>query len=303
MSRMAALDKGMGDLGMAVGPARSITALARKVSPARRGPAPAAITRRLPPVPRSRKAVWGRRLVAFAWPVLLLTGWAFRSRLIDALALVVNLGLGFLLAITGFALAVAALVEIWRRGSRGLGAAAGAILLGLPLLGLAAAAGAALTVYPPINSISTDPENAPAFRAAAAMRQAAGAAEPGDRARLAAQQRAAYPDIAPLQLETDAETAYTQALALVQEKGWVVLQTQPPTQRVKRGRIEATAFTAMLRFPDDVVIELADSGTATRVDMRSASRFGRHDLGQNPRRIRSFLAELKTRVEEETESE
>ena len=288
---------------MTVGPARSIAALARKVSPARRGPPPVAITRRLPPIPLSRKAVWGRRLVAFAWPVLLLTGWAFRSRLIDPLALVVNLGLGFAMAVTGFVLAVAALVEIWRRGSRGLGAAVTAIFVGLPLLGLAAAAGAALAIYPPINSIATDPDHAPAFRAAAAMRQAAGAAEPTDRARLAAQQRAAYPDIAPLVLETDAETAYTQALALVQEKGWVVLQTQPPTQRVKRGRIEATAFTAMLRFPDDVVIEVSDTGVATRVDMRSASRFGRHDLSQNARRIRSFLADLKTRVDEETESE
>ena len=295
---------------MAVGPARSIAALADKVRPMRRGAAAGrrglpgmAITRRLPPVPRSRKAVWGRRLVAFAWPLLLVTGWAFRSRLIDPLALVVNLGLGFVLAVTGFVLAAAALVEIWRRGSRGLGAAVAALFMGLPLLGLAGAAGAALAVYPPINSIATDPDNAPAFRAALPMRQAAGAAEPSDRARLAAQQRAAYPDIKPLLLETDVETAYAQALALAQEKGWVVLQAQPPTQRVKRGRIEATAFTAVLRFPDDVVIELADSGTATRVDMRSASRFGRHDLSQNARRIRGFLAELKTRVEEETESE
>jgi hypothetical protein len=45
-------------------------------------------------------------------------------------------------------------------------------------------------------------------------------------------------------------------------------------------------------FRDDVVIRLTPLGQGTRVDMRSASRFGDHDLGANASRIRSLLEDL-----------
>jgi uncharacterized protein (DUF1499 family) len=56
--------------------------------------------------------------------------------------------------------------------------------------------------------------------------------------------------------------------------------------------IEAVARTPILGFQDDFVIRLLRSPEGTRVDLRSASRRGAHDLGQNARRIRRFLADL-----------
>jgi hypothetical protein len=45
-------------------------------------------------------------------------------------------------------------------------------------------------------------------------------------------------------------------------------------------------------FRDDVVIRIAPLGQGTRIDMRSASRFGNHDLGANASRVRSLLEDL-----------
>jgi uncharacterized protein (DUF1499 family) len=63
------------------------------------------------------------------------------------------------------------------------------------------------------------------------------------------------------------------------------------------GRIRAEATTTLWRFTDDIEIEVrpADGG-ATRVDLRSASRVGRSDLGANARRIARFLQNLDARL-------
>jgi hypothetical protein len=65
--------------------------------------------------------------------------------------------------------------------------------------------------------------------------------------------------------------------------------------------IEAHAFSRWLRFPADVVVRLTDEGEATFVDMRSASHFAQHDLGDNADRIRRFLADLDARMDPGTE--
>ena len=47
------------------------------------------------------------------------------------------------------------------------------------------------------------------------------------------------------------------------------------------------------RFKDDVVIRIEDLGNRRVVTGESISRFGIGDLGQNPRTLRRFLAELR----------
>ena len=48
----------------------------------------------------------------------------------------------------------------------------------------------------------------------------------------------------------------------------------------------------MMRFKDDVVIRITQSGEGSIVDMRSVSRLGKSDVGVNAERIRAFLKEL-----------
>ena len=58
--------------------------------------------------------------------------------------------------------------------------------------------------------------------------------------------------------------------------------------------IEATATTRLYGFKDDVVIRVTADGDGSRVDVRSVSRVGESDLGKNAKRVREYLARLKS---------
>ena len=53
----------------------------------------------------------------------------------------------------------------------------------------------------------------------------------------------------------------------------------------------------MVGFTDDIVIRVEGSVNRSRIDVRSASRHGQHDLGQNAARVRRFFAELQSRID------
>lgn len=56
--------------------------------------------------------------------------------------------------------------------------------------------------------------------------------------------------------------------------------------------VEALATSDVFGFPSDVVIRLVEVDDVTIVDMRSASRYGAHDLGANAARIEAFMRDL-----------
>ncbi len=63
------------------------------------------------------------------------------------------------------------------------------------------------------------------------------------------------------------------------------------------GLIHAEARTLVFRFVDDVRFKLKlDQNALTRVDMWSASRVGKGDIGTNARRIRRFYRQLDRRL-------
>ncbi len=61
--------------------------------------------------------------------------------------------------------------------------------------------------------------------------------------------------------------------------------------------VEAVATTPLFGFADLVALRLSATPEGTQLDMRSASQIGRHDLGQNARRIRAFMAALDTALQ------
>jgi uncharacterized protein (DUF1499 family) len=58
------------------------------------------------------------------------------------------------------------------------------------------------------------------------------------------------------------------------------------------GRIEATARTRWFGFTDDIVVRIRPEGAGSRIDVRSASRVGRSDVGANAARIKEYLDRL-----------
>lgn len=141
---------------------------------------------------------------------------------------------------------------------------------------------------PPIHDITTDLGDPPAFEAILPLRaDAPNSAEYGGE-EIAAQQRAAYPDIVPLHLDITPAAAFTRAWEAARGMGWEIVVADSV-----RGRIEAVATTRWFGFIDDVVVRITEDGSRSRIDVRSVSRVGRSDVGANAKRIRAYLESIE----------
>lgn len=157
---------------------------------------------------------------------------------------------------------------------------------GLALAG-AGAAGLYAARFPAINDIATTADPAPDFVFCAALPENRGR-DLSYREAFWPVQRRAYPDLDGLRLAVGPEEAFRRVrAAAARMPRWTVAGEDPG-----RGRLEAVARTALLRFADDVVILALPAPGGSVVHMRSRSRLGKSDLGANARRIRAFFREL-----------
>lgn len=180
------------------------------------------------------------------------------------------------------------IVRAWRRGPERPG--------WLPAAGLVASI-AVLAIpctylwrarhVPPIHDVTTDTEDPPGFVAVLPLRANARNSAAYGGVAVAALQRAAYPDIHPALLAEAPAPVFRRTLAAARAMGWDIVAADSAA-----GRIEATATTFWYGFKDDVVIRLTPQGEGTRLDVRSASRVGRSDIGTNARRVRAYLAKV-----------
>ena len=146
---------------------------------------------------------------------------------------------------------------------------------------------------PPIHDITTDTDDPPVFVDVLPHRRGAWNPAGYDGPGVAAQQRAAWPDLGPLDVPASRDRVHAAARAEIVHAGWDLVGDDEAA-----GRLEAIATTRWLRFKDDVVVRLRERPDGgTRVDVRSKSRIGRSDLGTNARRIRTFLRALRRRID------
>lgn len=98
-----------------------------------------------------------------------------------------------------------------------------------------------------------------------------------------------YPDIQPQRVALDPHTTLEECEAVARTTvRWTVEQVD-----VQERRIVVVAKSRLLGFRDDITIRVEeDPGGGAVVQMRSKSRVGRGDLGQNARTIRAFQAAL-----------
>jgi uncharacterized protein (DUF1499 family) len=191
-----------------------------------------------------------------------------------------------------------ALMQIWRRGLGGAGKAAFGILLPLLLLAWPLTFVPALMNLPRINDITTDVVAPPHFITLAKLRTADAnpAAYPGER--FAQAQQKTYPDLRTFVLDRGVEEAFELVEEIVRKLKWKVAASEPPTVKpAKSGLLEATDLTPVVGFTDDIIVRVEGNATRARIDVRSASRYGLADLGQNATRVRRFLAELQSRTD------
>jgi uncharacterized protein (DUF1499 family) len=204
--------------------------------------------------------------------------------------------LGFRIFLFGALLGLLALVfgllglyftrpSAYREGRRRalVGAVLGALVVGATF----AAAGGGAGV-PAINDITTSPDDPPGF---ASDPSGAGRdmSYPGDS--FASQQRAGYPDLAPIQVADQPAEVFAKVESLFQSFGWQVTQSDPVSLT-----LEGTDTSRLFRFVDDISVRVRPSvaGGAV-VDVRSKSRVGRGDMGANAARIRRLREGLGAR--------
>ena len=258
------------------------------------------IRRRYAEEPTSRLAIWARRCAIFALTATVLSVLIVRSGILEIEPALATFAGALLFAVIGVVLAFGAFIVVWKDGINGIPHAFAAIGIGVALLGYPGYLGYKAYNLPMINDITTDPIDPPRFDVLARLRPRGTVEYAGLYA--AEQQRKAYPDVEPLNVDATPKAAYDAAMAVIVRRKWRVVVDRPPQPR-RDGIIEAVARTAIMGFREDLSLRVRAVDDGARIDVRSASRYGRHDFGTNASRIRSLLEDIDSRVSANAEKQ
>ena len=152
---------------------------------------------------------------------------------------------------------------------------------------LAAAALHLTACAPLINDVTTTPDDPPRFRRLAELPENKGR-NMSYPAGNAAVQRKAYPDLTPIARTEAPDAAFVLVQAAARRMPRWTIVAEDAAGRV----LEAVSSTRLMRFHDDVVIEVRPAASGSQIHARSKSRLGKGDLGANAARLRALAAEL-----------
>jgi hypothetical protein len=268
------------------------------------------VRRRIIEEPVSQLAVWARRLALFSLLATLIAIIIVRSGALDIVPALSTLAGALVLAVVAILLAFGAGIVIWRDGVGGIQEAIAALLIGGALIAYPLYLGIKAYRLPVIYDITTDPIDPPRFEAIAKLRPRD--ANPITYAGLYAAelQHQAYPDIEPDMTDSSPQEAYNAVMKVIAKRKWHVVDARPPQTAapfrpvearspqasqlppMRDGLIEAVARTPILGFRDDVVVRVRATPDGARIDVRSASRYGRGDLGTNAARVRGLISDV-----------
>jgi Protein of unknown function (DUF1499) len=255
-------------------------------------------------------AIWARRIALFSLAATFVAIIIVRSGALDIVPALSTLAGALVLACVAILLALGAGISIWRDGVAGGRQAATALVIGFALIAYPLYLGVKARNLPALYDITTDPIDPPQFDAIARLRPRD--ANPVTYAGLyaAEQQHNAYSDIEPDDTNSSPQEAYDAAMKVIAKRKWRVVDARSPqappvgpTPRnvailppltARDGIIEAVARTPILGFRDDVVVRIRPTADGARIDVRSASRYGRNDLGSNAARVRNLIDDIDT---------
>ena len=245
----------------------------------------------------TRSAGLSRGMASFSVVLLITAVLGHRRGLVDTTAFFWVLGIVALLAAFALLLSGFAFSRLWKFGDRGGHDLTIGALLGLAVLAPFGFVAYQIATLPMLRDISTDVEDPPALTAAMSLRTPAMNRLEMPSAGERTLQAQAYPLVAGRRYDLSLDQVLQSVSTVLGRQGWEIV-VPPPAADQAAGEvdIEAVARTFILALPSDVVIRLVDDGDSTFVDMRSASRYGRHDLGDNAERITGFLAELDQEI-------
>ncbi len=273
---------------------------------------------------RLRGAFLARRLAFFAVLLLVATVVVFRRGGIgfDAFAVLVQVVGGF--AAAAFGLALLSLARVWRKGHAGGGTALAALfvsaIVGAPFLAAAvigygtpperAAETAGMAIPADASPRPPDAEKVEGaiegrtFPVRASQLYAAARTALGDSGWTVSGVETAEPLDAIEADDGGAPPAGAATIPIPRSRDETTVavtgdEEEPaaaadPLDRPEAAqyRIKAVAASPILALPSDVEIRIEEDEDQAYLDLRSVSRFGRRDFGQNRRFIESFLARV-----------
>jgi len=248
--------------------------------------------------PVSSLASWARNLAVFSVVAVVVSIMIVRFGFLEMKPALATFFGALSCAALSILVSLAAFAAIWQNGSRGMSRILLALLIDAVVLAYPAYLALQYRKLPPIHDITTDPIDPPRFEALARLRSGDGANTAVYAGLYSAeQQRQAYPDIEPVDLEIPVDRAYAITLRLVNKRKWLVIDERPPQPPRGIGRIEAVARTPIMGFREDVSIRVTPNGEDSRIDIRSSSRYFESDLGSNASRITRLIDDLNTAAE------
>lgn len=247
----------------------------------------------------SRAARWSRRLASFAAVLFVTSGLGHRYGLVDTISFLWLLGIVGALGIAALCYAAHGFYRLWTRGDRGGRDSAAGVLIALIVLAPFLVSAWQVVTLPSLTDVSTDVVDPPQLPLAAAERGGATNPVTAPTPRDAELQLENYPGVIGRRYEVAPDLVIQAIVKLARDRGWTVRGEPQLAEGQSEITIEIVAYTFFLGFPVDVAVRLVDEDAAVYVDMRSVSRWGRHDLGDNARRIEGFLTELDAAVKGE----
>jgi len=243
-------------------------------------------------------ARWTGRIALFSLVLLIISVLMHRFLGMATSVLLALIQVSLAGAAVAFLLGLVAGIRIWRNGGSGGARVVLGLIVAMGLMAWPLSLLPRLQQLPMINDVTTSPGDPPAFETLAPQRVAPAnpAGYPGPES--AAQQRVAYPDLKPVAVNRSVEETYDVVLEAVKRLKYKIVRDEPPAAESGRiGRIEAVDRTLVIGFYDDISIRVTGDDSSATINLRSASRFGRHDFGRNAERLRGLLAEIVARLE------
>jgi len=268
----------------------------------------------------SNAAIWCQRLAVFLLPYFLLVVPLYRFNKVDTVQLFALIGIGLMIAMVAMILAIRAIVELWTTGCRGGSQAVrGSIIALLVLMPFLYFSFLAIQL-PLANDVATNPFDPPDYVAAIEYREnrvPEGMNPVFEYTPEYAQEIvAAYPKLQSRRYPAGPERVLDAVTNIIRDNEWPLTASlglpEPVAENEEQQAdensnqealednvadapdiiLEFVERTLVLGFENDVVVRIVSEDQNTLVDVRSSSRWGRHDFGYNAKLIEDFLGQL-----------
>lgn len=277
---------------------------------------------------RSKAAIWCLRLSLFLVPFFAIVILLYRFAKIDTIQMLILITFGLLIALLSLVFAVKAITELWKKGYRGGSQVVRGMMITLLVL-LPFGYQAFLAIqFPLANDVSTDMFNPPEYINAIELRM--NNVEKGMNPVIEYDEEyskkmiLAYPRLQSRRYPAGSERVLQAVRTIIDNNEWLLTGSQgipelksnsetentteladnaaesPAQEEVLEENletpddifIEVLERTLIFGFENDIVIRIVSEDRNTLVDMRSSSRWGKHDFGYNAKLIESFLLQL-----------